>query len=272
MAMTPTYHTATDQRCKSSAVEEEIISRLQGLDIPLVPQVKINTWVFDGAINGTTILVEVHGDYWHTERPEVKERDARKQAWADQNGYTILTIWESQYQENPEAALAIVADHYRQIKAFAEATEGDKHDTPPAICARVYGDWRDRFLATLSERGIVREACIAAGVSRNTAYEKRQIEPDFANDWKLALQDAADLALATYRQRGIQQSDRAIEFFIKSRDPETYPEVSRLEVTGEKGGPVQVQLTDTERARRITTIFNGARARRTGPAADEGAE
>ncbi len=109
----PTYYTATDQRCESSAVEQEIIRKLQDLGIPVVPQVKLgNNWVFDGAVNGTTIIIEIHGDYWHT-RPEVKERDQRKQEWADQNGYLILTIWEAEYHKDPDGALLTIMDHSR---------------------------------------------------------------------------------------------------------------------------------------------------------------
>lgn len=232
--MTPTYYTCTDQRCEQSAVELAIIGRLQALGIPVVPQVKLGqNWVFDGAVNGTKLIVEVHGDYWHT-RPEVKERDERKQAWADQNGYLIVTVWESEYTKNPDATLQAVLEQYEAVKAFAEQhpgeLEGDKGDTPPAIPGQVYGDWQDRFLEVLSESGIVREACVAAGISRKTAYATRAQNGDFAEAWKLALQDAADAALAVYRRRAIQQSDRAMEFFIKSRDPETFGQPGQLDL------------------------------------------
>jgi very-short-patch-repair endonuclease len=270
----PIYHTSSDQRCKSSEIEKQIIGKLQGLGIPVVEQVKFNTWVFDGAINGTKILVEIHGDYWH-ERPEVKERDQRKQEWADQNDYLILTIWEADYRKDADAALLTILEHYEAAKDYVNPAEGDthdKHDTLPAIPDKVYGNWRDRFLAVLSERGIVREACIAAGISRNTAYQAGRDDPEFAGLWKLALQDAADLGLAVYRQRGMLISDRALEFFVKSRDPESYRETSRLEVTGENGGPVKVQLSDAERATRAAAIFDRARTRRAGSAADEGVE
>ncbi len=230
----PTYYTATDRRCEESEVEKEIVSRLQGLGIPLVPQVKLgNNWVFDGAVNGTKILVEIHGDYWHT-RPEVQERDGRKQEWADQNGYLILTIWENEYQQDPDGSLLTVLEHYEAVKSYTPPTDGDdegnKSNTPPAIPGSVYGDWRDRFLAVLSESGIVRAACIAAGVSRKTAYQYRNTDGEFAKDWKLALQDAADLAFIRYRERALQQSDRAMEFFIKSRDPETFGQPGQLDL------------------------------------------
>jgi very-short-patch-repair endonuclease len=224
----PIYYTCTDQRCEQSQVEQEIIGRLQALGLPVVPQVKLgNNWVFDGAVNGTRIIVEIHGEYWHT-RPEVQERDGRKQAWADQNGYLILTIWETEYRDDPDSALLTVLEHYESAKAFALPAEGDKSNTP-SVPGSVYGDWRDRFLAVLSETGIVREACIAAGVSRKTAYQYRADDQVFTDEWKLALQDAADVALVEYRKRALQQSDRAMEFFIRSRDPDQYGERAHLQ-------------------------------------------
>jgi very-short-patch-repair endonuclease len=233
---TPTYYTCTDQRCEQSQIELDIISRLQALGIPVVPQVKLGqNWVFDGAVNGTMLIIEIHGDYWHT-RPEVQERDARKQEWADQNGYLILVIWEADYQRDADTELLKAVEVYERAKAAAElvntimdAVEGNKSNTPSAIPAAVYGNWRDRFLEILSESGIVREACIAAGVARKTAYMARQVDPDFAEAWKLAQQDAADLALTTYKRRALQQSDRAMEFFIKSRDSETYGDRAQLQ-------------------------------------------
>jgi very-short-patch-repair endonuclease len=228
----PTYYTCTDQRCEQSAVELEIISRLQALDIPVVPQVKLGqNWVFDGVINGTRIIVEIHGDYWHT-RPEVKERDSRKQAWAALEGYSILTIWEADYHKDPDGTLRQVLENYETVKALSgeEQPEGDKGNTPKPIPGSVYGDWRDRFLEVLSEGGLVVEACVAAGVSRKTAYQWQKRDPEFAEDWRLAKQDAADIAFITYRKRGIQQSDRAMEFFIKSRDPETFGQPGQLDL------------------------------------------
>lgn len=225
-----TYYTCTDQRCEQSAVELEIVSRLQALGVPVVPQVKLGqNWVFDGAVNGTKLILEVHGDYWHT-RPEVQARDARKQQWADQEGYLIVTIWEHEYAQDPDGTLATVVEQYDAVKAFSARQEGDKGNTPPAIPGEVYGDWRDRFLAQLAESGIVREACIAAGISRKTAYEHRAADSDFAAAWKLALQDAADAALAVYRRRALQQSDRAMEFFITSRDRETFGQSGQIEL------------------------------------------
>lgn len=218
------YYTATDRRAKQSALELAIIGQIQAAGVPLVPQVKLgNNWIWDGAVDGTKLLIEINGTYWH-ELPESVERDARKQAWAARNGYRIVTIWEHDYEADQARELKKVTDAYELLRprGAAARAESDPKAAPPAIADRTWGSWRDPFLAQLAEGGIVREACIAAGVSRNTAYQARKDDPAFAEAWKHALQDAADKALAIYRQRATEQSDRAMEFFIKSRDPETY--------------------------------------------------
>lgn len=276
--MTPIYHTATDQRCDQSLAEQAFMAALQAAGVPVVPQVKLgNNWVFDGAVNGTRLLIEFHGEYWHT-RPEVVERDARKQEWARQELYQIVTVWEADYAADPNGVVARVVAEAHRARAAMEIADrvigaaADTSDTPRAIAAATYGDWRDQFLATLSEGGIVREATIAAGVSRQTAYVARADDPVFAEHWRLAKQDAADKALIEYRKRAMQQSDRAMEFFITTRDPEIKaPE--RVEVTGANGGPIDVTtLSDDERLARIVELLERARARRAGSAADEEAE
>lgn len=224
MTMGPIYHTATDQRCEQSQVEQEIIGRLQALGIPVVPQVKLGqNWVFDGAINGTTIIVEIHGDYWHT-RPEVKERDSRKQAWADQNGYLILTIWETEYHADPDGALLTILENYEAVKAFTMPDDDPKHDKCGMDRPRRsdYGDWRDAFLDALSATGIILDACEAAGVTRETVRRHRREDVEFNEAFKDARKDAADRLRRRYHIRAEQQSDRAMEFLLKTLDPDEY--------------------------------------------------
>jgi very-short-patch-repair endonuclease len=270
----PIYYTCTDARCEQSEAEQRFLARVAAAGVPVVPQVKLgNNWVFDGAINGTKLLVEYHGAYWHT-RPEVQERDARKQAWADAEGFQIVTIWEQDAEADLDAAVAMVVTEYQRWRAASEITDallgtgGNKGNTPPAIRDHVYGDWRDRFLEVLSESGVVLEACIAAGISRKTAYQWQKQDPDFAEDWMLAKKDAADRLRRIYHRRAEQQSDRAMEYLLRTLDPEEYGEKTKIELTGKDGGPIDVNLTDAERARRIAAILAAGRARRAGLAVD----
>lgn len=218
--MTPIYHSSTDRRVAQSELERGIIATLLERGVPIVESVKLgNNWVFDGAINGTTLLVEIHGDYWH-QRPEVRARDKRKQEWAELNGYTITTIWEREYEVNPEEQLQRVLTTYANYTP--SEIELPKVDTPRARRAD-YGDWRDTFLDALGETGIIRQACQAAGVSRQAVAKHRRDDPAFDAACQDARRDAADLLRAEYHKRAMQQSDRAMEYMLSFLDAETSP-------------------------------------------------
>jgi len=48
-------------------------------------------------INGQKKIIEMYGDYWH-KKPEVKERDRRRQIAYKQYGYKTLIVWEKELQ------------------------------------------------------------------------------------------------------------------------------------------------------------------------------
>ncbi len=75
--------------------------------------------------------------------------------------------------------------------------------------------WHKKFLEVLRERGIVNQACRAAGIAYHTAYDARDraIErrspdathfDDFASHWDDALQEAIDTAEGEAWRRGIE--------------------------------------------------------------------
>lgn len=65
----------------------------------------------------SSILIEVHGDYWHgLERPEKQARDVEKATWADENGYRLVVIWEHEIKE--QGAWALV--HERILPLMAQ--------------------------------------------------------------------------------------------------------------------------------------------------------
>ena len=46
------------------------------------------------------LLLEIHGDYWHgPKRPENQKRDVKKASWAEENGYVLIIIWESEIKK-----------------------------------------------------------------------------------------------------------------------------------------------------------------------------
>lgn len=230
------YHTATDERCEQSANERALVARIQALGVPAVPQVKFgDNWVADALINGTTLILECHGAYWHT-RPEVRDRDERKLAWARANGYRVVTVWEDAYLRDPEAEVLRVLGEYETYQAVAAAVTAtyvrlaaaqeaaDKHGKHAGDRPRRsdYGDWRDAFLDALSGDGILLDGCEAAGVTYETVRRHRREDPAFNVAVKDARKAAADRLRRTYQGRAKLQSDRAMEFLLKALDPEEY--------------------------------------------------
>lgn len=71
---------------------------------------------FDFYLPEYNTLVEVDGDFWHsnpTKYPEPvyesqkynRERDIIKSDWATQNGYKLIRFWESEINDNPELVI-----------------------------------------------------------------------------------------------------------------------------------------------------------------------
>ncbi len=65
-------------------------------------------------------------------------------------------------------------------------------------------DWRPRFLEVLAIRGNVREAALAAGISRRMTFKERALNEAFADAWALAMADAADRMEAEAYRRAVE--------------------------------------------------------------------
>lgn len=235
MSDTPTFYSATDKRCKTSGLEAEILAKLAELGLDLVPQVKRRSWVFDAGVQGTKILIEVNGDFWHSQ-PHAQERDARKAEWAAKHGYTIISVWEGEYQKDPDGSLLKVLEAVEHARSVAKV---DKVDTDAPISSYTFDDWRDDFIASLSGDLNVRRACIVAHISRSAAYKRRETDEEFAAAWDEAIDNAVDLLEGIYHQRALEQSDRAMEGFLRAYRRDRWQPVTRQEVTGKNGGPVE---------------------------------
>ena len=108
-------------------------------------------------------------------------------------------------------------------------------------------DWAAEFLGALRDTGNVRLACQAAGISRPTAYDRRDKDPIFAGAWHWAREDAGELLEAEARRRAysgwpepvyqggkyvgtVQKfSDQLLMFLLKGLKPEVYRE--RVDMT-----------------------------------------
>lgn len=112
------------------------------------------------------------------------------------------------------------------------------------------------FLDELSKCGNVKDACAAAGVGRRTAYDWRAKDPEFAQAWDSALDEAADtMEREAFRRavEGIEKpvfgslgrgegtgevgrvreySDTLLIFLLKAARPEKYRERTETRHTG----------------------------------------
>lgn len=84
------------------------------------------------------------------------------------------------------------------------------------------GEWRPLFLASLREDGCVRYACTAAKISRVTAYEHKETDPEFAGQWEISLQEAIESLEREAARRAKKSSDVLLIFLLKAHRPEKY--------------------------------------------------
>jgi hypothetical protein len=84
-------------------------------------------------------------------------------------------------------------------------------------------DKRDRqkkkFIAALEAQGTVLHACKAAGISRQTAYRWHREDPDFAEQWDEAHENAVDVVESTIYQQAIGGNTLAGIFYLKAHRP-----------------------------------------------------
>lgn len=122
-------------------------------------------------------------------------------------------------------------------------------------------NWKPIFLAELAKRGNVSDAAKVAKINRDTANEHRKSDPDFAEQWADALEQAADVLEREAFRRAhdgvlepvfgrddgpnagtvevgkiLKYSDTLLIFLLKGARPEKYRD--KHEIVGKGGGPV----------------------------------
>ncbi len=144
---------------------------------------------------------------------------------------------------------------------------GRRNPTPIPTPRKGKKDWAAKFLAELARTGNVSVAAKAAGVHRDTAYEHKTKNPQFARFWASAVEYATDALIEEARRRGQdgvaepvffagkhvgiirRYSDNLLKFLIQAKRPE-YRDTIRQEHSGPGGGPIAVQDMDKLRRQR----------------------
>lgn len=136
---------------------------------------------------------------------------------------------------------------------------------------------RETFIRVLRETCNVTDAARAAGWSRRqTAYEWRDVDAEFAADWDEAEQEAADKLEREAWRRGVEgtdkpvtfqgvitatykeYSDRMLELLLKAHRPEKFKERLAAELTGKNGGAIETrsaEMTPEQRRAEIQRLL-----------------
>lgn len=69
-----------------------------------------------------------------------------------------------------------------------------------------------KFLEALRRNANIGEACAAAGVNRMWAHRRKKADPDFADAWAAAEEDAADRIRSAYWSRGVDGYEKPIVY------------------------------------------------------------
>ena len=78
---------------------------------------------------------------------------------------------------------------------------------------------KKRFIAALTAQGTVFHAAQAAGISRQTAYRWHREDPDFADAWDEAHENAVDAVESTIYQQAVGGNTIAAIFYLKAHRP-----------------------------------------------------
>lgn len=111
-------------------------------------------------------------------------------------------------------------------------------------------DWKTAFLVQLAQFPNVSQACLAARISRKTAYKIRAEQPVFAQLWKEIEEAATDQLVQKCWERAMNPFDPGSAtlaiFMLKSHRPEVYnpPRVlqAQHEYATKDGKPVQISI------------------------------
>lgn len=92
--------------------------------------------------------------------------------------------------------------------------------------------WKDLFIESFRECGIISQALMYAGVDRKTLRTGLERDKDFLEEFHDAKADAIDSLETEAVRRAKDGSDQLLMFLLKSHRPEVYRENHKIEVSG----------------------------------------
>ena len=117
-----------------SIPEKQTCALLDEIGVAYTKEYSLGNFYYDIHITGTSLLIEVQGDYWHanpeiyldkekinqTQRANVR-RDHYKRKFAKENGFYTLYIWEKDLKSDLNKVKITLETYTR--KAYAKATD-----------------------------------------------------------------------------------------------------------------------------------------------------
>lgn len=98
----------------------------------------------------------------------------------------------------------------------------------------------ERLFRQLALGKSITAACRAERIGRQTYYDWRNADPDFAAHADEAIEEGTDRLEDEAHRRAMKVSDTLLIFLLKGRRPDKYRETIRQEHTGPGGGPVEI--------------------------------
>lgn len=92
---------------RTSSIEVAVAQEFDRRGIRYEAQHRVGRWLCDFYLPDTRTVVECDGTYWHS-RPEVIERDARKDRYLTGKGYRVVRLTEAAINEDVAAAVGAI--------------------------------------------------------------------------------------------------------------------------------------------------------------------
>jgi hypothetical protein len=109
-----------------------------------------------------------------------------------------------------------------------------------------------KFLKELAKMPNVSRACRVVGIARKTAYDRRDIDAEFAAAWDDAKEAGIEALEEKVWRRAEKESDTLAIFLLKAHKPALYNVPAKQEHSGPDGKPIMFrnadELTDDELA------------------------
>lgn len=114
--------------------------------------------------------------------------------------------------------------------------------------------WHPAFLAALENTGSITESAKAAGVCRDTVYDCKRKDAEFARRWEEALDRGADTLEDEARKRAFAGSDTLPMFMLKGIRPQKWRESRATIRPAELNKMIEVELARIAKQKEVDAL------------------